>query len=309
VDAAGNRRIYVFAVDGTGHLVIRYHKGPGYTWQWSKQGGPSIFGGSLSATVYTDDSGIRHLYAFAFSSTGGGAVPFKVVKHHWNGTAWAWSDMGTFPGKPYNSVSFTETTTYDGNDGQKRLDVFCTGGDDQVLLRHSLVGQAWSVSNLGAHVDLANASSLNFVDTSGYRKVHTFVRHLDYETVWDYSSGWGEIGKPSGVPYSSQGLISATAYTLLGGSPRINVFVEYEKHLYLRSFNSSWQPWIDLGRPSGASTSFTDGVKNTTAITYKEAIGPTQHTLVFMTGAQDDHLYLNWWNGTSWQWYDRGTNP
>jgi hypothetical protein len=27
-----------------------------------------------------------------------------------------------------------------------------------------------------------------------------------------------------------------------------------------------------------------------------------------MTGAQDDHLYVNFWNGSSWQWYDRG-NP
>jgi hypothetical protein len=65
---------------------------------------------------------------------------------------------------------------------------------------------------------------------------------------------------------------------------------------------------VDLGRPPGASTSFTDGVKNTAAITYQNGATFTQHTWVFMTGAQDDHLYVNFWNGTSWQWYDRG-NP
>ena len=311
IDAAGNRRIYVFAVDGTGHLVILFHKGPGYTWQWSKQGGPWISGQSLSASVFTDDSGIRHLYAFAFSTTGGGAAPYKLVKHYWNGSAWGWNDMATFPGKPYNSVSFTETTTYDGNDGQKRLDVFCTGGDEQVLLRHSLVGQSWSVSNLGGLVDLTNASSVNYVDSSGYRRVETFVRNNAYETLWQRGSvGWNEIGMPSGVDSSDQGLISATAYKPLGTYQRLNVFVEWDRHLYLRSqVNLSWQPWVDLGRPSSASTSATDGVKNTTAITYREPLSGVQHTMVFMTGAQNDRLYVNWWNGSSWQWYDRGTNP
>lgn len=310
IDSSGNHRIYVFVVDSTGHLAIRFYKGPSYGWQWSKQGGPWISARSMSATTYLDDSGVLHLYAFAFSTTSGGAVPYKLVKHYWNGSAWGWSDMGNYGGLPYNSVSFTETTTYSGNDGRRRLDVFCAAGDNQALLRHSLVEQSWSMSNLGALVDLTNASSVNYTDTSGYRKVDTFVRHLDYETIWDRAAGgWSEIGKPAGVSYSQQGLISATAYHPIGSYPRINVFVEWEKRLYLRAWiNSSWQPWVDLGRPSGASTSTTDGVKNTTAITYQDSYLTPQHTWVFMTGAQDDHLYVNFWNGSSWQWYDRG-NP
>jgi hypothetical protein len=310
VDGSGNRRIYVFVVDSTGHLAIRFYKGPSYGWQWSKQGGPWISGQTLSATTYLDDSGTLHLYAFAFSTNSGGAVPFKLVQHFWNGSTWGWSDMGNYAGLPYNSVSFTETTTYTGNDGRHRLDVFCVAGDDQMLLRHSLVDQSWSMSNLGNGADFTNASSVNYTDSSGYRKVDTFVRHPEYETIWDRGAGgWGEIGKPAGVSYSQQGLISATTYHPVGGYPRINVFVEWEKHLYLRAWlNNSWQPWLDLGRPSGASTSFTDGVKNTTAITYQVSDIPVQHTWVFMTGAQDDRLYVNFWNGSSWQWYDRG-NP
>ena len=310
IDGGGNRRIYVFVVDSTGHLAIRFYKGPGYGWQWSKQGGPGISGPTLSATTYLDDSGVLHLYAFAFSTNSGGAVPFKLVQHYWNGSAWGWSDMGNFAGLPYNSVSFTETTTYTGNDGRHRLDVFCVAGDSQALLRHSLVDQSWSMSNLGTAADLTNASSVNYTDSSGYRKVDTFVRHLDYETIWYRGAGgWSEIGKPASVSYSKQGLISATAYHPIGGYPRINVFVEWERHLYLRAWvNLSWQPWVDLGRPAGASASFTDGVKNTTAITYQVSGVPIQHTWVFMTGAEDDHLYVNFWNGSSWQWYDRG-NP
>jgi hypothetical protein len=166
------------------------------------------------------------------------------------------------------------------------------------------------MSNLGSLVDLTNASAVNYVDSAGYRKVDTFVRNVDYETIWDRTAlGWSEIGKPAGVSYSQQGLISATSYPTLGGYPHTNVFVEWEKHLYLRAWaNNSWQPWVDLGRPSGASTSITDGVKNTTAITYQASGTGVQHTWVFMTGAQNDRLYVNFWNGTSWQWYDRG-NP
>jgi hypothetical protein len=309
-DASGNRRIYVFVVDNTGHLAIRFYKGPSYGWQWSKQGGPWISARSLSASTYLDDNGVMHLYAFAFSTDSGGAVPFKLVKHYWNGSAWGWNDMDTYAGLPYNSVSFTETTNYKGNDGRHRLDVFCAAGDDQALVRHSLVGQTWTVSNLGALVDLANAASVNYQDTPGYRRVETFVRHLDYETIWSRAAaGWSEVGKPSGVSYSQQGLISATAYNSIAGFPHINLFVEWERRLYLRAWtNNSWQSWVDLGRPSSASTSSTDGVQNTSAITWRDAQTSVQHTMVFMTGAQNDSLYLNWWNGSSWQWYNRG-NP
>jgi hypothetical protein len=311
IDSNGNRRIYVFAVDNTGHLVIRYHKGPGFTWQWSKQGGPSIVGSSLSATTFEDDNGARRLYAFAFSGTPGAAAPFKLVKHFWNGSEWNWGDMYTYGGQPYNNSSFTEVTNYVGNDGRRRMDVFCVAGDSQVMLRHSWVDAIWDMTNLGSLIDTTNASAINYINSGGYRTVHAFVRNHAYETIWlNYGSSWNEIGKPSGVDSSSQGLISATVYKPLGGYPRINVFVEWDKHLYLRSqVNLSWQPWIDLGRPSGTATSSNDGVKNTTAITYAEEISNTQNTMVFMTGAQDDRLYLIWWNGSSWQWYDRGTNP
>ncbi|MEO8019578.1 MAG: hypothetical protein ABI769_17340 [Pseudomonadota bacterium] len=310
LDSSGNRRIYVFVVDSTGHLAIRFYKGPSYGWQWSKQGGPWISGQSLSATTYVDDAGILHLYAFAFSTNSGGAVPFKLVKHYWNGSAWGWSDMGNYASLPYNNGSFTETTTYIGNDGRRRLDVFCVAGDDQALLRHSLVEQSWSMSNLGSLVDLTNASSVNFVNSAGYRTVNTFVRNNDYETIWNRAGGgWTEIGKPASVSYSQQGLISATAYQSIAGYPHVLVFVEWEKHLYLRVWvNNSWQPWANLGRPSSSSTSATDGVKNTTAITYLDSDSALQHTRVFMTGAQNDHLYVNFLNGLGWQWSDLG-NP
>jgi hypothetical protein len=49
-------------------------------------------------------------------------------------------------------------------------------------------------------------------------------------------------------------------------------------------------------------------VKNTSAITWQDAGTAVQHTMVFMTGAQNDRLYVNWWNGSNWQWYNRG-NP
>jgi hypothetical protein len=304
IDSVGNRRIYVFAVDSNGELVVRFHKGAGFNWQWSKQGGPTLYGSTLSATTFVDDTGVRRMYAFGFRTNPGGAVPYRLVTHFWNGNGWSWADMAVHASHPYHHLSFTEVTNYIGNDGRRRMDVFCEAGDSNVLLRHSWVESAWNMTNQGGQAE-KYASAVNYTNSSGYRQVHTFVRHPAYLTIWDRNgAAWGGIGAPSGMVGTAPGFISATAY-MDGGFPRMNVFAEWDSRLYLRSWvNNSWQAWTDLGRPSSSQTV---GVKNTAAITYLDSRGGAQHTWVFMTGAEN-RLYVNFWDGTSWQWYNRG-NP
>jgi hypothetical protein len=304
IDDIGNRRIYVFAVDNTGHLVVRFHKGAGFNWQWSKQGGPVIIGMSLSATTFTDDNGVRRIYALALR-TNTGVNSYRLATHFWNGNAWNWADLEFDTTNPYNQPSFTEVTNYIGNDGRRRMDVFSAGGDAQALLRHSWVEAVWNMSNLGGHAD-RYATVVNFMNSAGNRQVDTFAKHPAYLTIWDrHGGGWTEVGKPAAESGTAQGFISATTYSDGSGFPRINLFGEWNNRLYVRSWiNLTWQPWTDLGRPSSSST---EGVENTTAITYLDSRGGDQYTWVFMTGGPQDHLYVNWWNGSSWQWYDRGT--
>jgi hypothetical protein len=305
VDSVGNRRIYVFAVDSSGKLVIRYHKGAGFAWQWSNQAGPTIYGSTLSATTFVDDTGVRRMYAFAFRTNPGGAIPYRMVTHFWNGNGWSWADMPVHATHAYSHLSFTDVTTYIGNDGRRRMDVFCEAGDSNVLLRHSWVESAWNLTNLGGQAQYY-ASSVNYTNSSGYRQVHTFARHPAYLTIWDrHGATWEQIGAPAGMIGTAPGFISATAYQDSDGFPRMNVFAEWDGRLYLRSWiNNSWQSWTNLGRPSSSPD---DDVKNTAAITYLESRGGDRHTWVFMTGAEN-RLYVNFWNGESWQWYNRG-NP
>jgi len=305
IDDIGNRRIYVFAVDNTGHLAILYHKGAGFNWAWSKQGGPNIIGMSLSATTFNDDNGVRRMNVFALRTNSTGPNLFRLVTHFWNGNSWNWADLSFDSANPYNQPSFTEVTNYLGNDGRRRMDVFSAAGDGQTLLRHSWVEAVWNMTNLNGHADRF-ATTVNYLNSSGNRQVETFAKHPDYLTIWGRNAvGWNEVGKPAGESGATQGFISATTYSDGSGFPRINLFGEWNNRLYLRSWvNLSWQPWVDLGRPSSSQT---EGVENTTAITYLDTRGGDQYTWVFMTGAQNN-LYVDLWNGTSWQWYNRG-NP
>jgi hypothetical protein len=307
IDDSGNRRIYVFAVDNNGRLVVLYHKGAGFNWQWSVQGGPYIVASSLSATTFTDDNGVRRIYAFGFRTNQGGPAPYRLTTNFWNGNGWSWADLATTSAAPQTHSSFTEVTNYLGNDGRRRMDVFSEAGDgpSNSLLRHSWVESVWNLSNLGG-MAVSFASTINHLDLSGNRQVHTFVRHPEYETIWDrHGGGWSEVGVPSGMLGLQQGHISATTYKDGAGNLRINLFAEWDKRLFLRtSVNYTWQPWVELGRPSSALTL---GVKFTTAITYLDSRGGDQHTWVFMT-SPNDNLYVDFWNGTSWQWFNLG-NP
>lgn len=323
VDDVGNRRIYVFAADNSGHLVVLFHKGPGYTWQWSQQGGPVIVGASLSATTFVDDNDVRRMYVFAYKINSGGPQSFRLVTHFWNGNAWNWADMAFLPTHHYEHATFTEVTNYVAEDGRRRMDVFCAGhnedtGIDQ-LMRHSWIAAAWTLAVLGHEVD-KNASVVNFKNTYGGRAVHAFVWRPAFGTLWhssfsawaDTIIAWHQAGLPPAPSGTPLGFFSAIAYRDGNGFANMNLFAERDNRLFLRpwvdngtSSLNKWGPWVDLGRPSSAQTT---GVKNPVAITYPDGRAGHQHTWVFMTGGQD-HLYANYWNGTSWQWFDRGNAP
>jgi hypothetical protein len=304
-DAEGKRRIYVFAITSSGRLVIRFHKGAGYNWQWSDQGGPNVWGSSLSATTFVDDNGVRRIYAFAYRDNAG-AVPLRLTTNFWNGNGWSWADLNTLSSQPTDHLSFTEVTNYIGNDGRRRMDVFSEAGSLQKLMRHSWVAGSWTLSNLDGQA-YRYATAVNYTNTSGLRQVHAFVYHPAYETIWDRNTGaWSEVGIPAAAVGKPQGYISATTHVDGSGFPNINLFVERDNRLYRRQkVNTSWQPWVDLGVPSSAGTG---GVEYPSAVTYVDSDGEPRHW-VFMTGGPTNALYVMFFNGTSWNWFIRGNPP
>ena len=71
-------------------------------------------------------------------------------------------------------------------------------------------------------------------------------------------------------------------------------------HLHVNYWNGSQWQWADQGTPPGTTMADAPGV-----ITYREGTQP-QRIYAFVRGA-NNHLYVNYWNGSQWQWADQGT--
>jgi hypothetical protein len=92
VDAAGNRRIYVFAEGLNGHLEV--HWWDGFYWYWADEGlAPgSTFIADPAAITYVDPGdGNQRIYVFAPGING------HLEVHWWDGFNWYWADQGLAP--------------------------------------------------------------------------------------------------------------------------------------------------------------------------------------------------------------------
>jgi hypothetical protein len=72
-------------------------------------------------------------------------------------------------------------------------------------------------------------------------------------------------------------------------------------NLYVNWWNGSQWQWSNQGRPPNTTVSNGLGV-----ITFQENDG-TRKIHAFVIGG-DGHLFVNWWNGSNWQWSNQG-NP
>jgi hypothetical protein len=63
---------------------------------------------------------------------------------------------------------------------------------------------------------------------------------------------------------------------------------------------AAWH-WADQGTPSGVSVSGPVGV-----LTVMDTPASAQRPYAFVRGS-DGHLWVNWWDGSTWHWADQGT--
>jgi hypothetical protein len=86
---------------------------------------------------------------------------------------------------------------------------------------------------------------------------------------------------------------------------RIYAFVQDpNNHLKVNYWDGSAWHWADQGTPPNTT------VKSSVAATTfaPHPAGWPEQIYAFVVG-QDDHLYVNYWNGSSWRWADQGTPP
>ena len=302
VDDAGRRRIYVFAISLDGHLVLLFHKGAGYDWEWANQGGPVLNFNTLSATTFRDDNGVRRIYAFSNAEPHDGPVYSPLMTRFWDGNNWNWANMDNWYAGTFTSGTFSEATNYIDTDGHRRMDVFSGNAPNGEVLRHSWVDGAWTVSNLHGKVSY-RGSVVSYLDTSGNRKVDTYVYDNLANKISELHDGvWSDRGFPSALADIPQEYISAIAYADTGGFLHKDLFAVADGRLYLRAwFDDSWHAWTNLGRPNPSQSV---NIHHAAAITYLDTRGGDRHIWVFVTG--NNHLFSKFWNGTSWQWIDLG---
>ncbi len=140
----GSRMIYVFCIGSNGHMVVNYRIGS--SWAWADNGLPAGKSQllSTSATAYLDTQGARRI--FAFSTTPVNGVPESLVVNFWNGSTWAWSDLGLPPGQ--SSIFGLAAITFANVNAGGIVDCFLQDGSNH-LEESYLFANNWTWIDLG----------------------------------------------------------------------------------------------------------------------------------------------------------------
>jgi hypothetical protein len=166
---------------------------------------------------------------------------------------------------------------------------------------------------------LTGPAAVTYV-SAGIQFIHVFVLGIDghlYDRFWDgFRWRWADQGV---VPGNAVTVTPGAVTYAQGGAQHIYVFLPgLSGHLFLNYWDGTRWRWTDQGAPPSAPGFYnTPGV-----IAYFDVprrsnpeepglpspiLGPPR--IYAFVGASDGHLYVNFWDGSRWQWADQGTPP
>ena len=340
VDGTQPRRIYVFAVDNTKHLVVRYWNGS--AWQWANQGGPELKRtfGSLSVITYVDDQGNRRIYCFAIR-----ASDSHIMANYWNGSTWQWADLGVnYIKLTTQTINFepvkTKALTF-SHLGTRFIEVFCLSNDpglNDMGITELIYTSGIPYAGISAgwfwdypiSVRSRSFAPYSYVDNDGVRHQHVFYgtyqegqsqlwfnQEIESAPIAPFMPpiwivNWSSVpGVDPALPINN---ISAITYPEFGGGQLHYAFMDVDGRLYGRPgtgvaywngstvTGTSWS-WELQGAPAGYE------VSNPEAITYIGNDG-VRRIHVFMYGqGRVNALFTKYWNGTMWAWTNLGAPP
>jgi hypothetical protein len=168
-------------------------------------------------------------------------------------------------------------------------------------------GSAWNWADQGLPPGTTASAgpAVLYYMQGGKKLVDVFVTgangHLDVN-YWNGSAwNWADQGLPPGTTASAAP--GVTTY-LEGKNQLVEAFVTGANgHLCVNYWNGSAWNWADQGTPPGTTAVGAPGV---IILFYKE--GGQALTEAFVTGA-NGHLYVNYWDGSAWNWADQGLPP
>jgi photosystem II stability/assembly factor-like uncharacterized protein len=293
-DPAGTHydgRIYVFVSGADGNLHINYTYGR--DWVWGNHGKPEGTTVTMEPSVVTYMEGYgQKIYAFVLGDDG------NLYVHYRSGDNWYWANQGRPEGGAITSAP--NAITYREN-GVQHIMVFVQGVDGHLHANH-WDGTHWSWIDHGRMENSYVASAPTAITYhDNQRRIYVFVKGLYgnlFVRYWNGSNwNWGNQGKPNGAVVVER----PNAITYFDGSGhRIYVFVKSnDMRLFVnyRYGGGGWH-WAEQGAPSNSV--HVASSPGTTC--YMEG---SDRIYSFVRGS-DDHLYVNYWNGSQWQWAHQG---
>ncbi|HWT00947.1 MAG TPA: hypothetical protein VN256_11935 [Pyrinomonadaceae bacterium] len=301
-DLQGKLNIYAFLVKGI-TLYVNYWDGS--QWKWANQGKPADTGVLQTPGVITHvDSVSRRQLVYAFVRGNNG----NLYVNYWDGSKWQWANQGKPSGTDVGSAP-SALTYFEGKD---RIYAF-TSGEDGKFYANYWDGTKWQWVELPAGGSIPGATW--FRDPASLKRriyvfglVQNWVTELESETSisineWDGTKWQGAL-QPSAPPHGTAGYQHPAAISYLeAGKPRVYGFVNSAGFLTVYYWDGTKWQWADQGKPPGTQVWSAE----VSSVTYTSASGK-QWIHAFVTG-EDHKLYMNFWDGTKWQWVGYGKPP
>jgi hypothetical protein len=285
-------RLYVFVQASDGHLWVNWWDGS--SWQWADQGTPPGLTVAYDYSVAVVADANDNLYAFVQGSDGG------LWANQWDGNSWQWEGYGGPPAaaRGPGNIGAPAAVTY-----QNRVYVFVQAfsGHLWVLWRD---GNTWQWADQGTPpgltIETQAIAAITYED-----RLYAFARASDghlWVNWWDGNTWrWADQGTPPGWAVAPQ------AITAITYEDRLYVFVQGEGdgHLWMNWWDGNTWRWADQGTPPGQGI----GPAAIAVATYENSATYIHELYIFVQGYDDNHLWVNWWDGNTWRWADQGTPP
>ena len=173
-----------------------------------------------------------------------------------------------------------------------------------VLRLTVLMSAVWCALTAPALAIQSEVSAITYVDQDGDRRIFAFARGDSGHLVLNHFNGttwhWIDHGVPAGA--TSVGGPKALTYVDAAGFRRIYVFVkDNTNHLALRYWNGFQWQWVHQGGP--------EVLGDTLSVLTNIDPSGNRRIYAFMVAGNHDHLFVNYWDGFTWQWADNGSPP
>lgn len=270
---------------------------------WDTLDFPANMDSSPVAVTYLDTSRapeeVQRVLVFV---TGGGGEHLYAAE--FDGSSWKVTDHGPPPDE--QRIENPSVITYPARSGIPfpKNHAFLWGSKGLQWRFNGILGWAWENLSLlpGGIRPISGPGSITFLEETSGQRIYNFVLGADGHLWCCYFDGtwhWADQGVPPGPGLIAQ-IPAVVTYRDNAGRQRIYIFVLGQNfHLYCNYWDgNSWQ-WADQGAPAGPGV-----ISGAFALTHLNQNG-NQLIYAFVTG-DDGNVYLNYWNGFTWQWINQG---